>query len=86
MCRQTMVVLLRMHSGFFTKLMEQMIVMSLYDVMRFSHVIQGGSIKGKCNQAWGVWLLLLLLSGCFDTSIRVSTKPQTLYPGCLSAP
>ena len=45
-----------------------------------------GTIKGEHNQAQGVWLLLLLLSGCFDTSIQVFTKPQTLYSGCLSAP
>ena len=37
-CRQTMAVLLHMHSGFPTKLMEQMIVTSLDDVTRFSHV------------------------------------------------
>ena len=40
---------------------------------------RGGNIKGEHNQAWGVWLLLLLSSGCFDTSVRVLTKPQTLY-------
>ena len=45
-----------------------------------------GSIKGEHNQAWGLWLLLLLSSGCFDTSVRVFTKPQTLYLSCLSAP
>ena len=45
-----------------------------------------GNIKGECNWARRVWLLLLLSSGCFDTSIRVFTKPQTLYLGCLSAP
>ena len=47
---------------------------------------RGGNIKGEHNQAWGVWLLLLLLSGCFDTSFWVFTKPQTLYLSCLSAP
>ena len=41
-----------------------------------------GTIKGEHNRASGVWLLLLLLSGCFDTSIWVFTKPQTLYFGC----
>ena len=75
-----------MGSGFPTKLLEQMIVMSLYDVTRFSCVIEGGNIKGECNQAWGVWLLLLLSSGCFDKSVRVFTKAQTLYLGCLRAP
>ena len=42
-----------------------------------------GSIKGEHNQARG---LLLLSSGCFDTRVRVFTKPQTLYLGCLGAP
>ena len=45
-----------------------------------------GTMKGEHNQARGVWLLLLLLSGCFGTSVRVFTRPQTLSLGCLSAP
>ena len=45
-----------------------------------------GTIKGKHNPALGIQLLLLLSSGCFNTSIWVFTKPQTLYFGCLSAP
>ena len=45
-----------------------------------------GTIKGERNQASRVWLLLLLLSGCFDTSIWIFTKPQTLYFSCLGAP
>ena len=36
-----------MCSGFPAKLMEQTIVMSLYDVMRFSHVIEGGKYKSR---------------------------------------
>ena len=47
MHRQTMVVLLHMCSSFPPKLMEQMIVMSLYDIMRFSHVIEGGKYKRR---------------------------------------
>ena len=47
MCRQTMVVLPHMHSGFPTKIMEQMIVTSLYDIMRFSHVTEGGHYKKR---------------------------------------
>ena len=47
MCRQTMVVLLHMHNGFPAKLMEQMIVMSLDDGTRFSHVIEGGKYKRR---------------------------------------
>ena len=45
MHRQTMAVLLYMHSGFPTKIMEQMIMMSLYDVTRFSHATEGGNYK-----------------------------------------
>ena len=37
---------------------------SVDDVMRFSHVIEGGNYKREHNQASG--LLLLLLSGCLD--------------------
>ena len=62
-----------------------MIVTSLYDVTRLSCAMGEGSIKGEHNGAWGLWLLLLLSSGCFDTSVRVSTEPQTLYLSCLSA-
>ena len=47
MHRQMMAVPLHMHSGFPTKSMEQTIVMSLYDVMRFSHVIEGGKYKRR---------------------------------------
>ena len=36
-----------MHSGFPTKLMEQMIMTSLYDVTRFSHAIEGGKYKRR---------------------------------------
>ena len=37
-----------MHVQWFpTKLMEQMIVMSLYNVTRFSHVIEGGKYKRR---------------------------------------
>ena len=42
-----------------------------------------GTIKGEHDQALG---LLLLSSGCFDASIRVFNKPQTLYFGCFGAP
>ena len=63
-CRQTMAVLLHMCSGFPTEILEQMIVTSLYDVTRFSRVIEGGNYKRECNRA--SVLLLLLLSGCLD--------------------
>ena len=41
-----MAVLLHMHSGFPTEILEQMIVMSLYDVTRVSHAMGEGTIKG----------------------------------------
>ena len=47
MCRQTMAVLLHMHSGFPAKIIEQMIVTSLYDVTRFSHATEGGKYKRR---------------------------------------
>ena len=86
MCRQTMAVLLHMCSGFPTKVMEQMILTSLHDVTRFSRATEGGKYKGEHNRARGIQLLLLLSSGCFNTSVRVFTKPQTLYLSCLCAP
>ena len=42
-----------------------------------------GTIKGEHDRASG---LLLLLYGCFDTSVWVFYKPQTLHFGCLGAP
>ena len=47
MCRQTMAVPLCMCSGFPAKIMEQMIVTSLYDVMKFSHMTEGGNYKRR---------------------------------------
>ena len=44
-CRQTMAVLLCMCSGFPAKMVEQTIVMSLNDVMKISHAIEGGNYK-----------------------------------------
>ena len=46
-CRWTMAVLLCMCSGFPAKIMEQMIMTSLYDVTRFSHVTEGGNYKRR---------------------------------------
>ena len=44
MHRQTMAVLLHMHSGFPTEILEQTIMTSLCDVTRFSCVIGGGEL------------------------------------------
>ena len=85
MHRWTMAVLPHMCIGFPTLLMEQTIVTSYNDVTRISQSIEG-NIKGECNQARGLWLLLSLSSGSFDTSVKLFTRPQTLYLSCLSAP
>ena len=69
MHRQTLAVLLHMYSGFPTERLEQMIMMSLYDVMRLSHATVGGNYKRRAQLSLGE--LLLLLSGCFDTSVWV---------------
>ena len=47
MCRQTMVALLHMYSGFATKILEQTIVTSLYDVMRVSRASVGGNYERR---------------------------------------
>ena len=65
-----------------------------HDIIKWHHkdllCVRGeGTIKGEVQQSlreFGVWLLLLLSSGCFSTSVRVFIKPQTLYLGCLGAP
>ena len=44
-CRQTMAVLLHMHSGFPAKVVEQKFVTSLNDIMRISCAIEGGKYK-----------------------------------------
>ena len=73
-----------MCSGFPAKMVEQMFMTSLNDVTRGG---REGTIKGgSATELEEFWLLLSLLSGCSGTSFRVSTKPQTLYLGCLSAP
>ena len=48
-CRWTMAVLLCNCSGFPTKILEQMIVTSLYDATRVSHATVGGNYK---RRAW----------------------------------
>ena len=57
-----MAVLLCMHSGFPAEILEQMIVMSLYDVTMFSHATEGGNYKRRVQLSLGaaitvVWVL-----------------------------
>ena len=48
-----MAVLLHMCSGFPAEILEQTIMTSLYDVMRFSHAIEGGSYKRRVQLSLG---------------------------------
>ena len=73
-CRWTMVVLLHMHSGFPTEILEQTIVTSLIWCHEVLLCNRGGNYKRECNRALG---LLVLSSGCFNTSVWVFSKPQT---------
>ena len=77
-----------MHSGFPTKMVEQMIVTSLNDVTRISHAdSREGTIKGEAQpSSRSLAAAITVASGCCSTSVRVFTKPQTLYLGCLGAP
>ena len=47
MHRQTMAVLMCMHSGFPAGRSEQTIMMSFHDVMRISHAIEGENYKKR---------------------------------------
>ena len=52
-CRQTMAVLLQLHSGFPAEILEQTIVTSLYDVMRVSRATVGGNYKRRAGPSLG---------------------------------
>ena len=73
-----MAVLLHMHGGFPAERLEQMIMMSLYDVMRVSHAIVGGNYKREHDRA-----LQLLRYCCLGVLTLVfgsltSHRPSTL--------
>ena len=54
MCRWTVTVLLCMHNGFPADRLEQMIMTSLYDIMRVSHAIVQGNYKREHDRASGL--------------------------------
>ena len=58
MCRQTLAVLMYMHSGFPGGGSEQMIVTSFHDVMRISCAIEGRNYKRRAppNLRAVVWV------------------------------
>ena len=83
-CRWTMAVLLHMHSGFPAEILEQTIVMSLYNITRFSHAIEGGNYKRRARLSIRAAAITVLW--VFRQVFGSLPKPQTLYFGCLGAP
>ena len=82
--RWTMAFPMCMCSGFPAGRSKQMIMTSLYDVMRVSHAIEGGNYKRRAWPNLGaavtvVWVFQYKAFGFIS-------KPQTLYLSCLSAP
>ena len=73
-----MAVPLHMHSGFPTERLEQMIVMSLYDVTRVSHAIVGGNYKREEDQALGLLHYCSLGVSTLAFGSLTSHKPSTL--------
>ena len=84
-CRWTMVVPMHMNSDFPTRRFEQMIMTSLYDVMRISHAEKGGNYK---RRAWPKLraTVVTVIWVFWYKAFGLASKPQTLYLGCLSAP
>ena len=83
MCRQTMVVPMHMCNGFPAGKMEQMIMTSLYGIMRISHAKKGRELYKESTTKPGglvivIWVFWYKVFG-------LGSKPQTLYLSCLSA-
>ena len=78
MCRQTMAVLLCMCSSFTTEILEQMIVTSLYDVVRVSHATVGGNYKRRAQLSLRIcyYCHLAVLTQSFGS--LASHRPSTL--------
>ena len=73
-----------MCSGFPARRFKQMIMTSLYDVMRISHAVKGGNYKRRVQLNLGavvtvIWVFWYKVFGFVS-------KLQTLYLGCLGAP
>ena len=74
---------MHMCSGFPAGRLEQMIMTSLYDVMKISCAEKLRNYKGEHDQTWGavvtvIWVFQYKAFGFVS-------KPQTLYLGCLGA-
>ena len=84
MCRGTKVVPMHMCNGFPTRRSEQMIMTSLYDIMRVSCSIEGGNYKRRAlpnlrAAVTVIWVFWYKVFGFVN-------KPLTLYLSCLGAP
>ena len=77
MCRQTVVVLLCMHSGFPTLRLEQ-IVMPLYDVTRISHATVGGNYKRRAQPSLGAAVTVVWVFQHKCLGLSTSHRPSTL--------
>ena len=78
-CRWTMAVQVCMHNGFTTGTMEQMIIMSLCDIMRFSHARKGRELyKESTTKPWGCCYCQSGCSGTKHLGSLTSHRPSTL--------
>ena len=77
MQRQTMAVLLCMHSGFPSKRLEQTIVTSLYDVMRMSHATVGGNYKRRAQPSLRTAVTVIWVFQHKCLGLLTSHRPST---------
>ena len=75
---------MHMCSGFSTGRFEQMIMTSLYDIMKISRAVKGGNYKRRAQLnlravVTVIWTFQYKVFGFIS-------KPQILYLGCLSTP
>ena len=78
MHRQTVAVLLCMHSGFPTLRLEQTIVTSLYDVTRISHATVGGNYKRRTWPSLGAAVTVIWVFQHKHLGLSTSYRPSTL--------
>ena len=84
MCRQTMAIPMCMCSGFLVRRFEQIIMTSLYDVMRISHAVKGGNYKRRARPNLGAAVNVIWVF--WYKAFGFVSKPQTVYLSCVSAP
>ena len=67
-----------MHSGFHTERLEQMIVTSLYDIMRVSHATVGGNYKRRVQPSLGAVVTVIWVFQHKHLGLLTSHRPSTL--------